>query len=93
MSLGQRSLQRRLEHEDLKLAQQNEMSDEHLQHLVRFYSILGDLERHLGGARRLADCCGRMGWPARGVYFFREAGENRSDSGEGPRIVSVALML
>jgi len=30
-----------------------------------------------------------MAWPKRGVYFFREAGENRSDSGDGPRIVRV----
>jgi hypothetical protein len=30
-----------------------------------------------------------MKWPARGVYFFREAGENRSDTGEGPRLVRV----
>jgi hypothetical protein len=65
------------------------MRDERLQHLVRFYSILGDLERNIGGARTLADCRGRMAWPARGVYFFREAGEIRSDSGEGPRIVRV----
>jgi hypothetical protein len=30
-----------------------------------------------------------MDWPKRGVYFFRELGENRSDTGEGPRIVRV----
>lgn len=30
-----------------------------------------------------------MRWPKRGVYFFREAGEVRSDTGEGPRIVRV----
>jgi hypothetical protein len=30
-----------------------------------------------------------MRWPTRGVYFFREAGERRTDSGEGPRIVRV----
>ena len=30
-----------------------------------------------------------MTWPARGVYFFREAGENRSDRGDGPRAVWV----
>ena len=42
-----------------------------------------------GGARTLADCSGRLKWPRRGVYFFREPGEERSDSGEGPRIVRV----
>jgi hypothetical protein len=30
-----------------------------------------------------------MGWPERGVYFFRESGEHRTDSGMGPRIVRV----
>lgn len=37
----------------------------------------------------LAGCRGRMQWPARGVYFFHETGENRSDTGEGPRVVRV----
>jgi hypothetical protein len=57
--------------------------------LVRFYSILDRLETRIGGARRLADCSGRMDWPKRGVYFFREDGESRSGSGSGPRIVRV----
>jgi hypothetical protein len=57
--------------------------------LIRFYSILNALEKNIGGAKTLADCSGRMKWPARGVYFFRETGEMRSDTGEGPRIVRV----
>lgn len=65
------------------------MSNQRLLCLVRFYSILDQLEQQIGGALTLADCHGRMAWPARGVYFFREAGEIRSDSGEGPRIVRV----
>lgn len=51
--------------------------------------MVTDLERSLGGAKTLAACSGRMNWPMRGVYFFQEANENRSDSGEGPRIVRV----
>jgi len=65
------------------------MSDGRLQDLIRFYSILNQLENAIGGARALADCHGRMKWPARGVYFFREGSENRSDTGEGPREVRV----
>src|SRR4051812_44969055 len=65
------------------------MSDRRLQDLIRFYSILNQLEKTIGGPRALADGRGRMKWPARGVYFFREAGENRSDTGEGPRLVRV----
>lgn len=64
-------------------------SDDRLTHLIEFYAILDALEKNIGGARTLADCTGRLTWPGRGVYFFREAGELRSDSGEGPRIVRV----
>ena len=37
----------------------------------------------------LANCSGRIDWPKLGVYFFREHGENRTDTGDGPRIVRV----
>ena len=57
--------------------------------LVRFYELLDRLEDNLGGARRLSECHGRMDWPRLGIYFFRETGENRTDSGAGPRIVRV----
>ena len=43
--------------------------------LNKFYSILSQLEQNIGGERRLVDCNGRMSWPERGVYFFKEAGE------------------
>jgi hypothetical protein len=58
-------------------------------HLEALYSTLDALERKLGGARTLAECNSRMDWPRRGVYFFREAGEQRCDTGTGPRIVRV----
>ena len=60
-----------------------------LDHLKRFYGLLSTLEERLAGARQLSDCSGRMPWPKRGVYFFREPGEVRTDSGTGPRIVRV----
>lgn len=60
-----------------------------LDDLIRFYEILAALEKKLGGKRRLAECDGRMKWPQRGVYFFFEPGERRSDSGEGLRVVRV----
>jgi hypothetical protein len=40
--------------------------------LIRFYSIIEMLESNIGGAKKLTDCSGRMSWPKRGVYFFRE---------------------
>jgi hypothetical protein len=57
--------------------------------ISRFYDILGKLERRIGGKRTLADCSKGTGWPNRGVYFFFEAGEIRSGSGMGPRVVRV----
>lgn len=65
------------------------MNDKRLDHLIRFYSLLDTLEQNIDGPKNLADCSGRMDWPKRGVYFFRETGESRSDTGTGPRIVRV----
>ena len=56
------------------------MGETRREHLIRFYSIVDELERNIGGARTLGNCRGRMDWPARGVYFFREAGENRNQT-------------
>ena len=60
-----------------------------LDHLEQFYTLLDKLEARLGGARQLKDCTGRLSWPTRGVYFFRETGQERTDSGGGPRVVRV----
>ena len=55
----------------------------------RFYDLLDRLEGRIGGKRILGDCTGRMNWPNRGVYFFCEAGEARSGSGTGLRVVRI----
>ena len=57
--------------------------------LTRFYDLLDRLTAGIGGARLLSECHGHMDWPTRGVYFFFEDGEARSDSGNGPRVVRV----
>ena len=57
--------------------------------LQRFYELLERLKSRVGGARKLAACDGGMGWPARGVYFFFEPSERRSDSGDGHRVSRV----
>lgn len=57
--------------------------------LIRFYDLLDRLEQHSGGKRIFDDCSGRDNWPDRGVYFFFENGERRSDTGCGPRVVRV----
>lgn len=59
----------------------------HTQHLARFYELLAKLDKKVG-RRKLIDCHGRLNWPRRGVYFFFEKGELRSD-GFSPRIVRV----
>lgn len=56
---------------------------------LRFYELMGRLEERVGGTRLLAECTGGMGWPRRGLYFFFEAGETRSGSGAGLRVVRV----
>lgn len=60
-----------------------------LEDIERFYSILEALEDKIGGRRVLNECSKGSGWPTRGVYFFMEDGEERSDSGKGLRIVRV----
>ncbi len=65
------------------------MTGRRASHLQQFYELLAQLEHNLGGARRLSECSGHMDWPRRGVYFFREATESRTETGEGPRIVRV----
>jgi hypothetical protein len=51
-----------------------------------FYALLDALAARFGGARRLAECSGRMVWPERGVYFFFEPGEIH---GSRPRVVRI----
>ncbi len=65
------------------------MSDTRADDLRTFYSVLAELGRRIGGSRVLRDCDGRMSWPTRGVYFFSENGQKRTDSGAGNRIVRV----
>lgn len=60
-----------------------------LEEIKHFYYILEGLERKIGGRRILAECSKASGWPTRGVYFFMELGEERSDTGQGLRIVRV----
>lgn len=60
-----------------------------LDDLHRFYKLMAELERRIGGMRFLRDCDGRIDWPERGIYFFLEDGETRSHSGSGPRVVRV----
>lgn len=57
--------------------------------LERFYQLLAALEAQPGQGRRLSEYTGRSGWPARGVYFFREPGESRDVDPSVSRVVRV----
>jgi hypothetical protein len=59
-----------------------------IEDLERFYSLTNRLKENLGGYRYLSQCDGGMSWPKRGVYFFFEPGEYRSDQ-ETLRVVRV----
>ena len=48
--------------------------------LDRLYALFADLDRRVGGARKLKNCTGYMDWPDRGVYFFLEPGETRESA-------------
>lgn len=56
--------------------------------LRNFYALLGALGNK-SSSRILSECSGRLNWPDRGIYFFFEDGEHRSDTGVGPRVVRV----
>ena len=65
-------------------------------HIDRFYEMLADLNRRLGGPRRLASAAGSNGWPDYGVYFFFEDTEFRPDGqehrvGDGKPIPAMTL--
>ncbi|MFQ5590884.1 MAG: hypothetical protein ACE5HE_06965 [Phycisphaerae bacterium] len=62
-------------------------ASEHCTHLKRFYDVLASLGAKVG-RRQLKHCHGRMHWPNRGVYFFFEDDEYRSDK-EMLRVVHV----
>jgi hypothetical protein len=58
--------------------------------LLRFYRVLGELEVLTGGLHRMASADPAYPWPARGVIWFYERGEERTDTGGGMRVVRVA---
>ena len=57
--------------------------------LQRLYSLLDQRRQQVGGTQTLGNLGIIRTWTRRGVYFFFEPGEDRCDSGEGPRVVRV----
>jgi hypothetical protein len=56
--------------------------------LDRFYDFMADLEVRCADKRRLVECDGSLNWPGRGVYFFFEHGETRTNNSTS-RVVRV----
>jgi hypothetical protein len=65
------------------------MDHQRIRDVQTFYHLMSALDAKIGGARALSNCSGRQDWPRRGVYFFFEDGEWRTDSGSGRRIVRI----
>jgi hypothetical protein len=65
------------------------LNSAHAQDVERFYGLLDDLSRKLGGPRCLGHCCGRDRWPERGIYFFFEPGEMRRYRPSRSRVVRI----
>ena len=59
------------------------------EHLRRFYELLDELSRRTGGVRRLDQGRGPIPRTGRGLYFFFERGDQRSDTGDGSRVTRV----
>jgi len=57
--------------------------------LARFYELLADFKARPGEGIKLSESTARSGWPSRGVYFFFEPGEHRSDPAGESRVVRV----
>lgn len=57
--------------------------------LDHFYSLLERLRKLPHQGRSLGEYTGRVPWPIRGVYFFLEPGEYRTQNSDAPRVVRV----
>ena len=55
----------------------------------KFYNLLDELEKKVGGHRQLKDYRNKTDCPERGVYFFFEPGEMRFTNPLCPRVVHV----
>ncbi len=64
-------------------------NEKRLDHIIRFYNSLDTLKEKIKGFKTLGDLSIGSSWFTRGVYFFFEEGEVRSDSGMGPRVVHI----
>lgn len=57
--------------------------------LIRFYSIMEVLEKKNIQKKLLLNSNGRQKWHQKGVYFFFELNQKRSDSGSGLRVTRI----
>jgi len=64
------------------------MNNNRFEDIKSFYDILNRCKKMLG-LKLLSDSNGYMSWPQRGVYFFFEEGEFRSDTGSGMRVTRI----
>jgi len=65
------------------------MDNSRLSDIKRFYSIIDLLENKNSEKKLLSNSDGRQQWPQRGVYFFFEYNQVRTDSGIGLRVTRI----
>ncbi len=65
------------------------LKNKRLLDLKRFYIIMEKLEKKNIQKKQLSNSNGRQKWHNRGVYFFFESNQRRSDSGDGLRVTRV----
>jgi hypothetical protein len=55
-----------------------------IEQIAQLYELLSSLE-----LRTLNECAGKLSWPNRGVYFFFDPNQKRSDTGNGSRLIRI----
>ena len=61
----------------------------HVEDVKKLYDCLKRLSDNTGGIRMFRECCGKMYWPQRGVYFIVDFNEKSTFADDFPRIVRV----
>ena len=69
-------------------------SNDRIQHLISFYSVLDGLEKNIGGARKLAECSGRTPQNAHAqLYRYFSGGTQGRFSGEATLLLAIRVAM
>jgi hypothetical protein len=65
------------------------LNSQRFEDIISFYNILNELEEIIQGKINLSQCTGSHHWPQKGVYFFFETNQKRTDSGTSLRVTRI----